>query len=109
MDVRDVRTKSDIKTYLTSNLKSVDGIKDHEGWRQTLGFRRAFNIHGVYHNEKTGEYGFHVSDDNDPPVDNKYNMGKYKSYEKLIDGVANFYYTKWNLGVTTGNSYANKR
>ena len=94
LSAEECKTVEDIKIHLVSNLqKVVDLSADNNPWKQISGFKRSFCISAVYHNEKTGQYGFHVSED--PPLNNQFNLGTYTSMEELIDNVAKVYYKRW--------------
>jgi hypothetical protein len=90
----------EIKEYLLDFLEPVENdkvkfYKDKE-WVQIFGFRRAFNIHGVYICNKTNEHAFHVDEDDWFPGTEP-NLGVYESFDSMIDGVSKRYAKLWNL------------
>jgi len=93
-------TKADIEKYLLSWLQPIDDGTSHvykgNTWTQKYGFCRGFQIHGVYSNDKTNEYLFHVDEyewnENVEP-----NFGVYSNFDSMITGVSELYYKLWKL------------
>jgi len=94
------KTKEDIEIYLRSWLQPIENGTKHtykeNTWTQKYGFRRAFQIHGVYVNENTNEYLFHVDEygwkENTEP-----NFGVYDNFDSMISGVSDLYFKLWKL------------
>ncbi len=91
------KTKSDIKEYLTTWIESIEPNGevsiDNESWIIVAGFRRGFCAHNVMVNMTTHEYAFHAAED----FDFFPNMGKYATYEDMLEGVANRYAVLWDI------------
>ena len=89
----------DISAYLRSWLQKVDDgpVKTYRGqtWVQQYGFRRAFQIHGVYVSTTTNHHLFHVdeydwySDVEEP------NFGVWDDFDSMITGVSAAYEKLW--------------
>ena len=96
------KTHSEIVEYLTSWLEVVPEssrvyLYDNTEWKQTHGFTRAFHIHAVFKND-ADQYCFHVQDKNET-VNESFipNMGVYKDWDSMIQGVATLYCKSWNI------------
>jgi len=97
-----VKTLADMECFLMSWLKPCNeqekNTVTYQGklFTQCMGFRRAFNIHGLYYNIDTNEFAFHVDEDtwhqDYPP-----NFGIHKSFTECIRSVAEKYMVAWNL------------
>ncbi len=94
------KTKEDIESYLRSWLQPVENGAKHvyneNTWTQKYGFRRAFQIHGVYVNDTTNEYSFHV-DDSEWKKNVEPNFGVYANFDNMISGVSDLYFKLWKL------------
>jgi hypothetical protein len=96
------KTKEDIENYLRSWLQPIENGKKHlykgNTWTQKYGFCRAFQIHGVYANDITNEYSFHV-DECDWKENLEPNFGVYDTFDNMILGVSELYFKLWKLDV----------
>jgi hypothetical protein len=92
-------TKHDIKQYIVTWLEPVlNDSNKYQNWTQVFGFRRGFVIHGVYVNDKTKEYAFHVIDPDSYNTYNNFpNLGSYDSYETMLEGVVDKYAKLWGI------------
>ncbi len=94
------KTKEDIESYLRSWSQPIENGPKHtyngDTWTQKYGFRRGFQIHGIYVNDTTNEHSFHVDEfewkENVEP-----NFGVYKSFDSMISGVTDLYSKLWKL------------
>lgn len=101
-DVRELKTKNDIQLFIHSNLKPVEnGVEkmyDGKLWVQKYGFRRGFQIHGVYVESDSERCLFHVDEyewkDNTEP-----NFGVWNNFNEMLSGVAERYFKLWKLDV----------
>jgi len=88
-----------IAEYLRNSLQKIENgpikIYKNKTWVQSYGFRRAFQIHGVYINRDTNEHIFHV-DEFDWVISVKEpNFGIWESFDSMIDGVSKQYESLW--------------
>ena len=93
-------TKEDIENYLRSWLQPIENGTKHaykgNTWTQKHGFCRAFQIHGVYVNDITNEYLFHV-DEYEWKENVEPNFGVYNNFDGMISGVSDLYVKLWKL------------
>jgi hypothetical protein len=99
------KNKEEVAGYLLASLKSINmeenththtHIYNDKIWIQIYGFRRAYQIHGVYVNKETNEHAFHV-DECEWVSDTEPNFGVWKSFDDMIDGVSSRYAKLWRL------------
>lgn len=92
------KTKEDIRNYLTSWLKPIEGMTPlvikNETFVQELGFRRAFHTHCVFRNISTNEYVWWVFELFDIEL---FPTTRYPTYESLLENLINYYYIAWKL------------
>jgi hypothetical protein len=90
----------EIADYLRTSFVRIDDgtfkFYKNKKWRQIYGFRRAFQIHGVYKNEDTNEHIFHV-DETDWDTNIEPNFGLWESFDSMIVGVSDIYAKLWKL------------
>jgi hypothetical protein len=91
----------EISTYLRSWLQRVDDgpvktFKD-QTWVQHYGFRRAFQIHGVYVNTITNQHLFHVDECDWNSDTQEPNFGVWDDFDNMIAGVSMEYAKLWKL------------
>ena len=91
----------EISTYLRSWLQRVyDGpIKtfNDQTWVQQYGFRRVFQIHGVYVNTTTNQHLFHVDEYDWDSDTQEPNFGVWDDFDSMIAGVSMEYAKLWKL------------
>lgn len=98
MDAKDCRTLEDIIVFLVSNLKWCDNPTAVDGWKQIMGFRRAFCIHQVWKSDDN-HFVFHVDDYEGWDPTTEPNMGRYDSFMDLLQGVAKRYHKLWMVDM----------
>jgi hypothetical protein len=54
-------------------------------------------MHSVFRNVVTNEYAWYVIEDTNVDDFKTFPKKRYSSYEKLIDGVVEYYYKFWKL------------
>lgn len=90
---------NDVKEYLTTWLQVITppSVITYNGvsWSQSYGFKRGFNIHGVFTNNANDVFAFHAAEDGD--MHNFPNLGTYESFDTMIDGVARRYCKLWKI------------
>jgi hypothetical protein len=95
-------TKEDIDIYLRSWLQPIENGTKHiykgNTWTQKYGFCRAFQIHGVYVNDVTNEYSFHVNE-YEWQEKTEPNFGVYNDFDSMISGVSDLYFKLWKLDM----------
>jgi hypothetical protein len=94
------KNADEIAEYLRTSLEQVENgpvkIYKNKTWIQMYGFRRSFQIHGVYINKETNEHVFHV-DEYEWDTNREPNFGIWESFDTMIVGVSNRYAKLWNL------------
>ena len=91
----------EISAYLRSWLHSVDGPRKtykNQTWIQRYGFRRAFQIHGVYVSTTTNQHIFHVDEYDWDSATQEPNFGVWNDFDSMIMGVAVIYAKLWFKG-----------
>lgn len=91
----------EISTYLRSWLQEVDEgplkVYKDQIWVQRYGFRRAFQIHGVYVSTTTNQHLFHVDEYDWDSATQEPNFGVWDDFERMIAGVSVAYAKLWKL------------
>ena len=95
------KSREDLRAWLTTWLEPTNDEKEYsikdEKYINELGFRRAFCMHSVFRNVVTNEYVWYVIEDTNVDDFKTFPKKRYPSYEKLIDGVVEYYYKFWKL------------
>lgn len=94
MDAEHCVTPDDVMVHLVSHLQWIYEDVVVGDWQQRFGFRRSLTTSQVWHNRKTGQWGFHVSNDAFTGVPNIYVSDTFTT---LLEEVVSFYVKAWRL------------
>lgn len=96
------KSKEEVREWLESWLQPIDTVEPplvvgKDAFQQVYGFTRAFHIHCVYKSASTGDYAWWVISRDEPVNTSTFPKERFKSYEDLIDSVAEQYVIAWKL------------
>ena len=95
MDPQSCRNADDVLAHLVSWLQWVDEPQPRSGgWRQIMGFRRAFNITSVWKHD-CGQYGMHVAEEYFDPEIEQFNIAKASSFKLMLEGASACFASQW--------------